>query len=471
MKLPPRSKTPAFIQKFQWILDPIGYLEGTHDRYPDIFIAKDIGFGKNVVMVSHPQAIQQILTSDSLRERFADRKQFYSPGKVNKLLEPLIGDYSVMMLEGDRHKKRRQLVMPSFHGDRMKAYGDLICNLADKVIGEIPVGQSFLARDKTQAISMQVILQAVFGLHEGERYQKLKDLFGSVGDIFRSPVNSAFLFLPFLQQDWGVWSPWGQFVRLRQQIDDLLYTEIAERRTNPDRDRTDILSMLMSARDEEGQPLSEKELRDELMTLMFAGHETTATAMAWALYWIHAIPEVRYKLLEELDRLGDSKDLMTLARLPYLSAVCQETLRIHPVAILTFPRVAREPVELMGYQIQPGTMVAGCIYLTHQREDIYRDRHQFKPERFLEKQFSPYEYMPFGGGARRCMGEALAMFEMKLAIATIVSRYQLALADDRRPEKPQRRGVTLAPDRSVKMTVRGLRSPLSITDDRSPINI
>ncbi|MCU0536777.1 MAG: cytochrome P450 [Hydrococcus sp. Prado102] len=443
MKFPPRPKTPALIQKFQWILDPIGYLEGTHERYPDIFVAKDIGFGQNVVVVNHPQALQQILTND--------RKQFSSPGKTNKLLEPLIGDYSVMMLEGDRHKKRRQLVMPSFHGERMKAYGDLICNLADRVIGEIPTGQPFLARDATQAISMQVILQAVFGLYEGKRYQKLKALFSSVGDIFHSPVNSIFLFIPFLQRDWGAWSPWGKFVRLRQQIDDLLYTEIAERRANPDRDRTDILSMLMSARDEEGRPLSDKELRDELMTLMFAGHETTATAMAWALYWIHTIPEVRYKLLAELDSLGDSKDLMSLARLPYLTAVCQETLRIHPVAILTFPRVATEPVELMGYQIQPGTTVAGCIYLTHQREDIYRDRHQFKPERFLEKQFSPYEFIPFGGGARRCIGEALAMFEMKLAIATIMSRYQLELVD-RRPEKPQRRGVTLAPDRGVRMT-------------------
>jgi unspecific monooxygenase len=259
-------------------------------------------------------------------------------------------------------------------------------------------------------------------------------------------------------------------VRQRQQIDDLLYAEIAERRANPDPNRTDILSMLMAARDEEGQPMSDRELRDELMALMFAGHETTATAMAWALYWTHYLPDVRDKLLSELKGLGESPGLMDIVRLPYLTAVTQETLRIHPVAMLTFPRVAQEPVEMMGYYLEPGTVVMGCMYLTHQREDIYPNHREFRPERFLERQFSPYEFIPFGGGVRRCIGEALAQFEMKLVLATILSEYRLTLVDKKR-ERPQRRGVTLAPASGVKMQILGTRDrlfQLSLTSYQLP---
>lgn len=261
-----------------------------------------------------------------------------------------------------------------------------------------------------------------------------------------------------LQLDLGAWSPWGNFVRQRQQIDELLYAEIRERREQPDPDRTDILSLLLLARDEEGKLMTDQELRDELMSLMFAGSETTATAMSWTLYWVHRLPEVREKLLKELETLGDSPDPMTIFRLPYLTAVCNETLRIHPVAMLTFPRVVEEPVELLGQQLEPGTALVGCIYLTHQREDLYPEPKQFNPERFLERQFSPYEFMPFGGGARRCVGEALAQFEMKLVLATILSRYQLALAEQK-PVRPQRRGVTLGPAGGVKMVITGERVP------------
>lgn len=309
-----------------------------------------------------------------------------------------------------------------------------------------------------QDISLQVILEAVFGLYEGERCQQLKQIITRMSEIFRSPLTSAFLFFPLLQLDLGAWSPWGNFVRQRQQIDELLYAEIRERREQPDPDRTDILSLLLLARDEEGKLMTDQELRDELMSLMFAGSETTATAMSWTLYWVHRLPEVREKLLKELETLGDSPDPMTIFRLPYLTAVCNETLRIHPVAMLTFPRVVEEPVELLGQQLEPGTALVGCIYLTHQREDLYPEPKQFNPERFLERQFSPYEFIPFGGGARRCVGEALAQFEMKLVLATILSRYQLALAEQK-PVRPQRRGVTLGPAGGVKMVITGERVP------------
>jgi unspecific monooxygenase len=266
-----------------------------------------------------------------------------------------------------------------------------------------------------------------------------------------------------LQKDLGAWSPWGKFLRLRQQIDALLYAEIAQRRAEPTGERQDILSLLMASQDEEGNPLSDKELRDELLLLLFAGHETTATSMTWALYWIHRQREVKDKILAELATLGANPNPMDIFHLPYLTAVCNETMRIHPVAMLTFPRVVEEPVELQGYQLEPGTLVSGCIYLTLQREDLYPEPKKFKPERFLERQYSPFEFIPFGGGARRCLGEALALFEMKLIVATILSHYELALGSQKE-EKPRRRGITLAPERGVKMVMLGKRAPSAGND-------
>ncbi|MBW4608943.1 MAG: cytochrome P450 [Hassallia sp. WJT32-NPBG1] len=446
MQLPNTLKTPSFIQKLQWVVDPVGYMETATQQYPDIFTAEVVGFGDTLVFVNHPQAIQEIFTND--------RKKFAAVGEENKILQPLIGDYSVIMLEGNRHKRRRQILMPPFHGERLQAYGDLICNLTEKVFNQLPQDKPFFARNTMQDISLQVMLEAVFGLYEGEHYQQLKRLLALITEKFNSPLSASLLYFPFLQKDLGTWSPWGKFLRQRQQIDQLLYAEIADRREHPDPNRIDILSLLMSAKDEQGNSMTDQELRDEMMTLLLAGHETTASAMAWGLYWIHHLPQVREKLLQELDTLGESPNPMSIARLPYLSAVCNETLRITPVAINTFAREVQEPVELLGHRLEPGTLVVGCIYLLHQREDLYPDHKQFKPERFLKHQFSPYEFMPFGAGARSCIGNALAPFEMKLVLATILSRYQLALVDHR-PEKPQRRSITLAPAGGVKMVITG----------------
>jgi len=449
MQSPNPIKKPSLFQKLQWVIDPVGYMESAARQYPDIFTASIIGFGNELVFVTEPQAIQELLTND--------RKKFAALGAENRIMRPIVGDYSVFLLDGDRHRKRRQLVMPSFHGDRMRNYGELICNLTEKVFNQLPVNQTFSARQMTQEISMQVILQVVFGVYEGERSQQFKQLLLKLADLFRSPLTSSFLFFPFLQKDLGSWSPWGKFLRDQQQIDQLIYAEIAERRAENNPNRIDILSLLMSSHDEVGNSMSDQELRDELLTLLLAGYETTATAMAWGLYLIHQQPEVKEKLLQELDSLGESPDPMSVFRLPYLTAVCNETLRVRPVAMLTFPRVVQEPLELLGYHLEPGTSVVGCMYLTHQREDLYPEPKQFKPERFLQRQYSPYEFLPFGGGARRCLGEALAVFEMKLVLATILSKYQLALADNQ-PEVARRRGVTLAPTRGVKMIKIGQRA-------------
>ena len=439
---------PRLLQQLKWVADPIGYMESAAQQYPDIFSAGIIGFGNNFVFVNTPKGIQEILTND--------RKTYTAPGSLNRILAPLLGDYSVILIEGDRHKRRRQMLMPSFHGDRIRTYSQLICDLTEKTLGAIPAGATFSARTAMQDISLQVILQAVYGVFEGERSQQLKTSLTKLTDVFASPLSSSPLFFPALQLDWGAWSPWGKFLRDRQRMDDLIYAEIRDRRDQPQPNRVDILSLMMAAIDDLGQPMTDQELRDELATLMFAGHETTATALSWALYWIHHQPEIREKLLDELQS-ADLSDPMSIVKLPYLSAVCNETLRIYPVAMLTFPRVVQEPTELLGHALEPGIAVVGCIYLTHHREDLYPEPHLFKPERFLERQYSPYEFLPFGGGVRRCIGEALAQLELKLVLSTILTRYDLALADPK-PEYPRRRGVTLAPANGVKMKMVGKRS-------------
>ncbi|NEU80835.1 cytochrome P450 [Nostoc sp. UIC 10630] len=448
MQLPNPLKTPSLLQKIQWVANPVSFMENAAQQYPDIFTAEVIGFGDTVVFVNHPQAIKEIFTND--------RKKFIFVGEGNRVFEPLAGEYSLLMLNGERHKRRRQLIMPSFHGERMRAYGSLISNLTEQVLSQLPLNKPFLARTAMQEISLQIILQAIFGLHEGGYYHEIKRLMTLLLDLFGSPLTSSFLFFPFLQQDLGAWSPWGWFLRQRQQIYELLYAEIAQRREQPNPDRVDILSLLMSARDEAGNPMTDQELRDDLMTLIIAGHETVATAMAWGLYWIHHLPEVQEKLLQELDSLGDSPDPMRIFQLPYLTAVCNETLRIHPVTMFAFPRLVQEPCELLGHPLASGTLLLPSIYLTHQREDLYPQPQQFKPERFLEHEFSTYEFLPFGGGVRRCIGEALAMFEMKLVLAKVLSGYQLNLVG-KRQERPQRRGFALAPANGVKMVVTGRR--------------
>lgn len=447
-----KPKGPMLLRRLEWILDPVTYLERTKIDTPDFFEEDSLGFGGDgpLIVTSHPEAMQFILSRD--------RKTFDSPGEFNRLLSPLIGDASTIMLSGEQHKTRRQLVTPAFHGERLDVYGQLICDLTRAAAASLPPQAVFSARNLTQQVSLQVISKVVFGLSDSSRSVELMNKLTETVDRFGSPLSAMMLFFEPLQKDLGAWSPWGQFVRLRQQLDALIYEEIQSRFDSPDPTRTDILSMLMAARTESGEALSQKELRDELMTLLMAGHETTATAIAWAMYWVHKLPAVKSKLLAELDAAGAAASPMEIAELPYLGAVCSEALRRSPVAMFTFPRISREPIELLGRRFPTGTTFLGCIFLTHQREDIFPEPKTFRPERFLERKFSPYEFITFGGGARRCIGAALAQYEMKLAIATLLRHYTFKLASDK-PEVAKRRGVTLAPANGVPMVFIGQRSP------------
>ena len=446
-KLPDGIQTLPLLQKLQWLTRPLELLETQARIYGDIFTFPVGRSNISQVIVSNPKSIQKIFT--------ADLKQLDS-GEEAGIKLPLLGQNSILALSGDRHQRQRRLLMPPFHGERMRAYGELIQEIVEQVTSQWKIGENFSVRSSMQAISFEVIIKAVFGLEKGSRCEQLKEVLLEWLNPQRPLLQTFVLMFPILQRDLGSWSPWGHFLFLRQRMDELIYAEIRERRAKLDPSRTDILSLMMAAHDENGEQMTDVELRDELMTLLVAGHETTATSLAWAFYWIHHQPQIREKLLQELDSLGDNPDPNTILKLPYLNAVCKETLRIYPVTMFSLPRVVKSPLQIEDYQFEPGTILSASIYLTHHREDLYPEPKQFKPERFLERQFSPYEYLPFGGGNRRCLGYAFAEFEMKLVLANVLSHWQLALADSK-PVKPVRKGLLIAPSDGVRMVVKGKR--------------
>ncbi|MEL6162382.1 MAG: cytochrome P450 [Cyanobacteria bacterium J06628_3] len=437
-------KTPKFAQLIEWIFQPLQLMEKSAKAYGDTF--KLFLVDKPMIFVSHPQAIKEIFTASPDK---------FDSGRANEILASFLGEQSLVLLDGKPHQRQRKLLTPPFHGDRMKSYGELICRITEKVVSNWKIGEPFAARTSMQEISLRVILQAVFGLSEGERYDEIKQLIGSIVDVSGSPLRAMLVFVPLLQKDLGAWSPWGSYLRQQKRLDDLLYAEIQERRDNPDASREDILSLMMAARDEAGQAMTDQEMRDELMTLLVAGHETTASSLTWAFYWIHHLPEVREKLLAELETV-DNQDLNSIIKLPYLDAVCAETLRIYPIAIIAFPRINKTPIEIMGCEYPAETWLTPCVYLTHHREDLYPEPYLFKPERFIEKQYSPYEYLPFGGGNRRCIGMAFALFEMKLVLTTVLKNLDLSIVNNQ-VVKPTRRGGTLAPSGGKWLVVKGER--------------
>ena len=429
-------------QLIQWIARPYDFLDECAEKYGDIFIAQLFGFPP-LVIISNPQAIKEIFAVDA--------KQF-DAGRGQQILKPLLGENSLILLDGDRHKRDRKLLMPPFHGAKVKSYGDTICQITREVSSTWPSHQPFLASEAMAEITLEVILQTVFGLREGDRYQQLKSLLITLLDATGTPVSASMLFFPWLQKDWGSWSPWGKIIRQRQQVYDLLQREIDKRRSQPDTAGDNILSLMLAARDEAGQPMTDIELKDELMTMLVAGHETTASVLTWALYWIHKLPQVKHKLLTELEELAEEADCMAAANLPYLTAVASETLRIYPIAPITSPRIATQKVTITNHAFPPDTVLAPSIYALHHREDLYPKPKQFKPERFLERQFSPSEFIPFGGGSRRCLGYALAKLEINLVLATILKHHSLKLADEQ-PVTPRRRGVLVAASGGVPLVL------------------
>lgn len=440
MSLPDGPQTLSMFQTIQWIARPLEYLDACAEKYGNIFTVKWNNCSQ--VFLSSPKILEELFTTDP--------RSFTSiPG--NGPSAALLGKNSALWADYEQHQRQRRLLTPAFHGERMRTYSQIISEITTEVMSDWRSGKPFSVRLSMQEISLRVILSTVFGLEQGERFEQFKQLYTSLLDYaIGSPLTSSLLFFKFLQQDLGHWSPWGRFVHRKQQIDRLIQSEIQQRQDCPDSSRTDILNLLIDSRDEVGQPMSQLELRDELMTLLFAGHESTASALAWALYSIDRLPEVRQQLLQELNSVDLNANPEDIAQLPYLTAVCQETLRLYPPGLVAIARIVKVPLKLGGYSFAPGTVLVPCIYLTHQHQEIYHNPKDFKPERFLERKFSPYEYLPFGGGHRRCIGMAFAQFEMKLVLATILSRV-CPRSFTSNSYKPVRRGAAMAPPLNMEM--------------------
>lgn len=420
---------------------PLNVLENYTKKYGDFYRLK-VSNNYSVIVVSNPQAVKEIFTAST---------NIFESAKANKVLHFLLGDNAILLLDGEIHRNRRHLLMPPFHGESLQKSIDKIVEITQQVYSSLKINYSFKVRDCMQEITLRVILNVVFGFNSGAKSERLRKLLVELLETFNTPLKSLLIIFPLLQKNLGIYSPWGHFLRLKAEIRQIIYQEIKDRRSLLEKEsHQDILSLLLLARDEQGKGMTDEELHDELITLLFAGHETTASALSWLFYWIHYTPEVQVKLRSELDFWGESIDYKEINNLFYLDAVVAETLRIYPVIAGAFARIPTQAISILGYKLKHDDWLSISIYALHHREDLYPDAKQFKPERFLERKYSPN---PFGGGNRRCIGSALALLEMKLVTATVLSRFQLALTN-KRPLYPVRRGITLAPPASFKMVIK-----------------
>jgi cytochrome P450 family 135 len=420
---PASSAVPAFrapmpLQTYRFVTDPVGFSEAGRRRFGDTFGARIIRSG-DVVFVSDPESIKRLFG--------ADKVNTIAPGR-NLVLEPLLGKRSVLLLEGKEHLQRRKLMLPQFHGERMRAYEGMIETLAEREVSRWPLGERFAIHPSMQSITLEVILSAVFGVGEERRDDLRRRLVAILADT-QSPAAIG-ITLPVLRR-----LPHYKRIRaLIAETDALLAAEIRERRADPELDkREDILSMLVAARYEDGEGMDDREIRDQLMTLLMAGHETTATSLAWALELLFRSPDAMERLRDEVR--GDETE--------FLDAVVEESMRLRPVVPFT-GRLLKQPAELGGYSLPEGRVVFANIWLAHTREATFPEPYAFRPERYLEGATETYSWIPFGGGTRRCLGAAFALFEMKVALRTILRHAVLRPASDE-PEAIVRRNVTLAP--------------------------
>ena len=436
--MPPGPRLPRWLQTLAFIFVPVRFIEACRRRYGDLVTLRtlmDPGF----VMVFDPELVKQVFRGPPDRLR---------AGEANAVLGPVVGERSVLLLDGSEHMRQRRLLLPPFHGERMRAYEQVMRQAADREIDSWPVGQPFPLLPSMQSLTLEVIVRAVFGVAEGPRQEELKRRVRAM--IAPTATRFGVLLLALSGGRFG--SAAGEhFEERRRVLDELIYDEIRERRMASDLDqREDIFSMLLLARDEDGQPMTDQELRDELVTLLVAGHETTATALSWAFELLMRTPPVLERLRVELAGGDDG----------YLQAVVKEALRVRPV-IAGVGRVVRgEPFELGGYVLPPGTEINPSIAGIHRRADRYPQPRMFRPERFIGADVpDTYTWLPFGGGTRRCLGASFATFEMGVVIRRVLERAHLAPAGDS-PEKGVRKGITFVPEHGARMLQ--VRAPVPV---------
>ena len=409
-------------------------------RYGDSFTIRLPAAPRGMVLVSEPEIVKEV---------FALGPDDAHAGKANAILRPFLGKHSLLVLDGAEHLRQRKMMMPAFHGERMHAYGRTMMDLAHESIDGWPVGERFSVHRPMQRITLQVILRTVFGVAEGPRLSQLGRLLTTMLDAASWPA----LLFGFMQRDLGPFSPWGRFLRSARAASELLRGEIRRGREQGTAGRSDVLAMMLQTRDEADQPMSEDEVHDELVTLLTAGHETTATALAWALRWILHDAALVGRLRSEIAKCDGEPQ--AIAKLELLDATVKESLRLQPVVPMV-GRVLRRPMKLGTLDLPEGATVAPAIYLVHRRPSLYPEPARFMPDRFLTFKPSPSEWLPFGGGLRKCIGAAFAIYEMKMMLAAMLPRVDARLATE--DIRVTRRGVTIAPSEGTPIVVTARRS-------------
>jgi cytochrome P450 len=431
-RLPPRPDLSPWMMRTGFVLQPTRFFDLCHERMGDWFTLRPTP-GRVLVVTVDPEAVRQVFTGDP---------ELLHAGEANLVLGPLLGQRSVLLLDGPEHLRQRKLMLPPFHGERMRTYERTMREAAEWHVAGWPRRGRFSVLPSMQAITLDVIMRAVFGVDDEAGRERLAAPLRRQLDMVANRLQVLLLMLTSDGTGAGTRGPWKRILAARREADALIYEQIRARRADrSSHERTDVFSMLLAARDEDGEPLTDQELRDELMTLLVAGHETTATAMAWTLERVTRHPEVLERLRDEPN--GD-----------YLDAVIKETLRLRPVV----PAVARKlmvPMRFGEWDLPAGVHIAPSIYLLHRRPDLYPDPLAFRPERFLEKPPGTYEWIPFGGGIRRCLGASFALMEMKVVLATILETVQLKPGPVAKPEAVTRRAVTFAPTRGGRIALAG----------------
>jgi cytochrome P450 len=437
MPLPPGPRTPSFIQGLAWWNRPTAWMERLRRKYGNRYTIRLPG-QPPFVMLSDPEELKQLFTAPP---------DVLHPGEGARILEPIVGPYSVILLDEEPHLEQRKLLLPAFHGEKMQALRGLMEQLAEREVASWPVGEPVGLHPRFQALTLEVILRAVFGLDAGERLDSLRAQLTRILEFGNSITSVDRNF----QREFFGFGPYARFRRMRGVADKLVYEQIDERRRTGER-RDDVLSMLLDAKHEDDSEMTREEIRDELMTALVAGHETTASALGFTFALLAVEQGVLSRLHSELDS-GDGDE--------YLTAAIYEALRRRPVLPQAEPRLVKKPIRIGDWDYEPGVVVAASAWLVHHDPEIYPDPFAFRPERFLGEQPGTYTWIPFGGGRRRCLGGAFAMVEMKVAIRAALRRYSIEPAA--RPAPAKRRSITISPGQAGRVVLR------SRTKERPPV--
>ncbi len=436
IRMPPARRLPKLLQTAQFARSPLESNLAARRRFGDVWQTQLLTRDTAFVMTSHPDHVKSLMTA--------------APGDAPSLtgqspLRPILGPNSVLTLIGDRHMRQRKLLLPPFHGDAVARYVEMIERVADRELDGWNVGDTFPLAPRMQAVTLEVIMSGVFGIEPGGRRRSPEHRLRETIRRFLKASTTPLEPLAELQ-NFGHAEPRGIMKAVLGVVDRRLYAVIRARRSAAATEqRHDVLSLLLQARDEEGRPLTDEELRDELMTLVLAGHETTANSLAWTFERLVRTPAA-YDRLRELVRGGDA------GADAYIEATIHEGMRVRPV-IPAIGRLVKRPWRLGEYVVPAETAVAVSIVALHHREDVYPDPHAFRPERFLDRKPGTYTWVPFGGGIRRCLGATLAMAEQRVVLRAIAARVDLE-ADRPAPEHPRQRNVTMIPHRGGRITVR-----------------